>query len=219
MHWVYYVGRFLARIILFSLSSWQIKGREHVPKQGAILIACNHLHVVDPPIIAVSVSLKTMTMAKEELFHHWFSRYFVKNFGAFPVRRRGVDRAALRQAEQWLKQGTSLIMFPEGKRSDTIQMQPALPGLALLASRLGFPILPIGITGTEKLRETGWWLRRPRITVNIGQPFYPSNNAKLTRDGINQLADSVMEHIAALLPPEYHGVYAEGENAKDRKGS
>jgi 1-acyl-sn-glycerol-3-phosphate acyltransferase len=218
MHWVYYLGRFLSRVILFLLSRWQVKGRENIPAQGPLLIVCNHLHVVDPPIIAVSVRLKTVLMAKEELFRHWFTRFFVQNFGSFPVRRRGADREALRQAEHWLKQGVSLIMFPEGKRSSSIQLQPAFHGSALLASRLGIPILPVGITGTEKLRKPTWWLCRPRITVNIGQPFYLPPDNKLTRAKLSQLTNYTMEHIAKLLPPEYRGVYAKGEDAEDREG-
>lgn len=218
MHWLYYVGRFLIRVILFLMSSWQVKGQENVPEQCPLVIVCNHLHVVDAPIIAVSVPLKIIFMAKEELFRHWFSRFVVQNFGTFPVRRRGVDREALRQAECWLKQSVPLVMFPEGKRSSTIQMQPAFPGSALIASHLGVPILPVSIIGTEKLYERLWWLRRPRITVNIGQPFYlPPTDSKLTRAKLAQLTDSMMKHIAELLPPEYQGVYARGENAEDRE--
>jgi 1-acyl-sn-glycerol-3-phosphate acyltransferase len=217
MHWVYYFGRVLSRMILFTTSDWHVKGKENIPKQGPLLIVCNHLHVVDPPIVVTSIKLKTVIMAKEELFHHWFSRFFVRNFGTFPVRRRGVDREALQQAEYWLGRGVSLLMFPEGKRTSTIQMQPALHGSALIASQLGIPILPVSIIGTERLREHRWWLRRPRITVTIGQPFYPlPANGKLTRDELYQLTQSIMENIACLLPPEYRGVYAGGESASHR---
>jgi 1-acyl-sn-glycerol-3-phosphate acyltransferase len=153
-------------------------------------------------------------MAKEELFQNWWSRFWVKNFGAFPVRRQGAGREALNNAEKWLKQGVSLIIFPEGKRSGTIQMQSALTGAALIASRLGVPVLPVSITGTEELRKSDWWRHRPKITVNIGQPFYvPSADGGLTKDERYQLANSIMEHIAGLLPAEYRGVYAGGENA------
>jgi 1-acyl-sn-glycerol-3-phosphate acyltransferase len=203
---------------LFTTSSWRVKGRENVPKQGPFIIVCNHLHVVDPPIVAVSVNLKTVIMAKEELFLQRWSRFWVKNYGTFPVQRHGLDRAALRQAEYWLKEGVSLLMFPEGKRSSTIQMQPALHGSALIALRLGVPVLPVSITGTEKLREPGWWLRRPRITVTIGQPFYvPKVDGKLTKAGLYQLTSYIMENVASLLPPEYRGVYAGGANARDRE--
>ena len=95
-------------------------------------------------------------------------------------------------------------------------MQSAFPGSALIASRLGIQVLPVSITGTERLRESFWWLRRPRITVTIGQPFYLSSaDSKLTRAELARLTDSMMRHIAELLPPEYRGKYAEGENARD----
>lgn len=214
MNWVYYFGRFLSKVILYSVSDWQVKGRENVPDQGSLLIVCNHLHVVDPPIIAASIQIKTVIMAKEELYRGRWSRFWVQNFGTFPVRRGVPDRRALSQAEYWLKQGVSLIMFPEGKRSSTIEMQPALLGSALIASRLNVPVLPVSITGTEKLREPGWWLRRPRITITIGQPFHtPPIDGKLTKDDLTQLTNYIMGHIAGLLPREYQGVYARGESA------
>lgn len=214
MHWVYYFGRFFIHIVVFPLAAWRVQGRENLPARGPLLIVCNHLHVADPPIVAASVRRKTVFMAKEELFQTWWSRFWVQNFGAFPVHRRGVDREALRQAEHWLKQGVSLIMFPEGKRSADARMQPALPGAALLASRLDVPILPVSITGTEKLQnlKKSWWHRR-RITVNIGAPFrLPPADGRLTRDELARLTRFIMEHVAGLLPPEYRGVYA-GEKA------
>jgi 1-acyl-sn-glycerol-3-phosphate acyltransferase len=139
----------------------------------------------------------------------------VSNFGAFPVRRGGVDREVLRLAEHWLKQGVSLIMFPEGTRSPDARMQPALPGAALIASRLGIPVLPVGITGTDKLRNLMWCLRhRPAITVTIGKPFNPPvAEGKQTREQRQQMIDFMMRKIAAILPPEYRGVYAGEENA------
>ncbi len=221
MHWVYYFGRVLIRILVLPFASWHIKGRENVPDRGPLLIVGNHLHLADPPIVAASIKLKSVLMAKEELWQNGWSRFWVENFGAFPVRRGGIDREVLRQAERWLKQGISVIMFPEGSRSQTTRMQPALPGAALIASRLGIPILPVGIAGTDKLRNLKWCvLHRPRITVTIGKPFNPPpSDGKLTREQRNRLINDIMRKIAALLPPEYHGVYAGEENAQDREGN
>jgi len=218
MHWVYYFGRGLARTILFLFSNWQVKGKENVPDKGPLLIVCNHLHLGDPPIVGTSIKLKSVFMAKEELFRGWWSRFWVKNFGAFPVHRGKLDREAIRQAENWVNRGFCLIMFPEGKRSSNAQMQPAFPGSALIASRLGIPVLPVSITGTEKFKKPSGWLSRPRVTVTIGQPFNPPlPDGKMTRAELDRLTRYIMGKIAELLPPEYHGVYARGNDDRNRK--
>jgi 1-acyl-sn-glycerol-3-phosphate acyltransferase len=220
MHWVYYFGRVLIRIIVFPFANWRVKGRENVPADGPLLIACNHLHIADPPIIATSIKLRTVLMAKEDLWQQRWSRFWVENFGAFPVRRESIDRESIRTAEDWLHRGVSVIIFPEGGRSKQAVLQPALPGAALIAAHMGVPVLPVGITGTDKLRKLGWCLfHRPRITVNIGRPFnLTETEGRLTRDKRRQLADEIMKKIAELLPPEYHGVYGGNEDDDDREG-
>lgn len=209
MHWVYYFGRVIIRIMVFPFAGWRVKGRENVSSPGPFLIACNHLHLADPPIVAASLPLKCVFMAKEDLWHNRWSRYWVENFGAFPVRRGGFDREAIRQAEDWLKKGVSVMMFPEGTRSNNARLQEALPGVALIAQRMGVPILPVSITGTEKLVNLFWcFWHRPRITVTIGKPFcltsFEDMPARALRIGH---MNEIMGRIAALLPQEYRGVY------------
>ena len=215
MHWVYYFGRGLIRFLVFFFATWTVKGKENLPSQGPLLIVCNHNHIADSPIVASSIPRKSVFMAKEDLWHNVWSRYWVENFGAFPVKRDGFDRDAIRRAEHWLQQGMAVIMFPEGTRSPDGRMIPALPGAALIASHLNVPILPVAITGSDKLRNLGWcFLHHPRITLTIGKPFnLPPAEGKSTREQRQQMIDFIMRKIAALLPPEYHGVYAGGENA------
>ncbi len=209
MPWFYYVGRVIMRMLLFLLVRWQVKGRDNVPAQGPVLVVANHLNLADPPLLGVSLGRNVIFMAKEELFRSRFSGYFIRNFGAFPIHRGRLDREALRQADEVLARGLALLMFPEGKRSENTQLQPAFPGTALIALRSGIPILPVGITGTEKLKGRAWLLHRPRITVNIGHPFYlPSVSSKLTKMELAECTNLIMEHIAELLPPEYRGNYA-----------
>ncbi len=172
MPWFYYVARVILRMLFFFLTRWRIRGKENVPPEGPVLVVANHLNLTDPPLLAVSLNRKVIFMAKKELFRSKFSSYFVRGFGAFPVRRGQLDGKALRQAEQVLAEGKALAMFPEGARSHSTQLRPAFSGSALIALRSCAPILPVGITGTEKIRGMAWFLRRPRITVNIGHPFY-----------------------------------------------
>ena len=208
MHWFYYTGRFLTQVVLHLLTNWQVTGRKNVPVHEPLLIVANHLNLADPPLIAVSVNRKTVFMAKEELFRKTLPHYFVRHFGAFPVYRGRLDRDAFRQAEHWLERDFALVMFPEGMRSRDARLQPAFPGSVLIAARLGVPILPVGIAGTEQIKGKFWWLRRPRVTVNIGRVFtLPPTGGKLTREERAQLADYIMQHIAELLPPEYRGDY------------
>ena len=208
MHWIYYGGRLFTRVVLFLFTRWEVRGKENIPKQGPLLIAVNHLNLADPPIIGVSINRKAMFLAKEELFRSKFTGYVVRNYGAFPVRRGRMNKEAMRRSSQLLAQGMALIMFPEGKRSRSAQLESAFSGAALIAARNSAPILPIGITGTEKIKGLTWWLRRPKITVNIGCPFsLPLVNGKLARVELNRFTHSVMEHIAELLPAEYRGDY------------
>lgn len=214
MPWFYYVAKAILRMFFSLLTSYQVRGKENIPSQGPLLVVANHINLTDPPLIGISLGRKVMFMAKEELFRHRFPGYLMRGFGAFPVYRKQADRQAIRQAKQILAKGLALIMFPEGKRSLNAQLQPALSGSALIARHSDAPILPVGITGTEKLRGVAWLLHRPQITVNIGQPFsLPPVNGKLTKEELARLTNYTMERIAELLPQEYRGNYTGKEIA------
>ena len=209
MSWAYYLGRATVRLLVFLLTRRTVKGRENVPDQGPLLIVANHIHLADPPLLGISLGRKLTFMAKEGLFRSRFTAYFMLRFGAFPTGQRGSNRAAPRQALRVLAEGRALVVFPEGTRSHHGQLGAALPGSALVACHSGAPILPVGITGTEQLRGIAWIVRRPRVTVNIGRPFYLTPvDGKLTKKERADLTDSIMRHIAELLPREYRGGYA-----------
>lgn len=204
MNWFYYFGRFLMRILLAFLTRWEVKGKENVPPSGPLIIAANHRHAADAPLLAVSIPRKMIFMAKEELFRSALGDYFVRGFGAFPVSRSNGALGAVRQAIDLLQRDYVLAMFPEGTRSKNGQMGQAYPGLAFLAQKTAAPILPVGISGTDKLDEKGWMFRRPRISVTIGFPFsLPSANGK--RNGRETSTAFIIEKIARLLPPENRG--------------
>ena len=211
MFWLYLIGKLIVGAFFRLFTCWRVEGKENVPPKGAVLVVANHINFNDPPLLGVSLGRQVVFMAKEELFRFRPLGYFLSSMGSFPVHRGRLDRNAIRQSQRGLAEGRALVMFPESTRSRNAQLQRALPGSALIASRQAVPVLPVGIFGTEKLKKTFWIFRRPRITVNIGPPFsLPKAGGKLTKDELAEHTELIMRRIAELLPPEYRGVYGEG---------
>ncbi len=212
MSWFYYFGRFVIRVTLFIFTSTHVTGKKNVPENGSLLVVANHLSLADPPLLGACLARKAIFMAKEELFRHWFTRYFIRGFGAFPVYRGQLDRKAIRRAEKVLASGLVLVMFPEATRSVEARLQEAYSGSTLIALRSGTLILPIGITGTENVKGMKWLIHHPRLTVNIGRPFkLPEVNGKISRLVLSERTDFMMKHISELLPDKYRGVYGNNE--------
>jgi len=196
--------------------SWEAKGRGNVPLSGPLIVVANHVHVIDGELLLFGVSRWIIYIAKEPLFHYPILGALLRWAQALVVYRQGTlneTRELLKQAEQTLNKGSVIGIFPEGKRSHQGKLQAGKPGLALLASRMHIPILPVGISGTDKIHGISWLWKRPHIVINIGKPFYlPQPDGRVTKLQRKALADLMMQKIAALLPPEYQGVYAKRED-------
>jgi len=196
--------------------SWEAKGRGNVPLSGPLIVVANHVHVIDGELLLFGVSRWIIYIAKEPLFHYPILGALLRWAQALVVYRQGTlneTRELLKQAEQTLNKGSVIGIFPEGKRSHQGKLQAGKPGLALLASRMHIPILPVGISGTDKIHGISWLWKRPHIVINIGKPFYlPQPNGRVTKLQRKALSDLMMQKIAALLPPEYQGVYAKRED-------
>lgn len=201
--------KFLLRISL----SWKVDGKENVPSEGPFIMVANHVHLVDPILLISTFPRWINFMAKEELFRYPFLRIIIRWAQAFSIHRRGTiadKQETMNQAKNLLNKGLVLGMFPEGKRNHNGKLLPGKPGSAVIASRMGIPLLPVGIVGTEKLKGTSWLWKRPGIVVNIGQPFkLPPTNGRLTKSQTKSLTDLMMKKIAALLPRENQGVYGD----------
>lgn len=183
---------------------------------GPLIIAANHVHLLDPILLAIICPRWISFMAKEELFRSPFLMPVIHWAQAFPVRRRGTikdKREALKQAKDMLDKGLALGVFPEGKRSSEGKLIIAKPGSAIIASQMGVPILPIGIIGTHKIKLLNWPWSRPGVVVNIGQPFkLPAVEGRLNKSQTKLLTTQLMGKIAAMLPSEYQGAYSECED-------
>jgi 1-acyl-sn-glycerol-3-phosphate acyltransferase len=209
---LYHVVHIILRFLFLLLTKRRITGRENIPSQGPAIFVGNHIHLIDSPLLGISLGRRVQFMAKEEMFHSRITGYFMTIFGAFPVAKGRLDMKAFRQAFQILSDGQTLVIFPEGMRSKNYRLKLAFPGAALIASRTDTPIIPVVITGTEKVKGIKWLWQRPVITVSIGPPFtLPQVKGRLTKFTLAKLTDIIMEHIAQLLPIEYHGQYSTQE--------
>lgn len=181
--------------------------------EGPIIVASNHLSWIDIPLIGLAIPRRIAFMAKSEYFRSPFHAFLVRLYGGFTVDRGTVDRTALSAALLALHNGCALGIFPEGTRSRTFQLQRGKLGTAYIALTNDASIVPVGISGTERIRnryeKKSGLLHRPTVTVNIGQPFKlpPPRNSRPTRAEIVSGTETIMQRIAALLPEDYQGVY------------
>ncbi len=204
--------RWFVRAFLRLFTRLEVHGAEKVPTTGATLWTMNHLHWLDPPIGFAIVERPAAMFAADK----WERRPVIGHLlrwsqSTIFVARGEVDRKALSQALEVLKAGALLAIAPEGTRSKTGALQQGREGPAYLASRTGAVIVPVGAYGQEKAVACWKRLRRPHIVVQVGEPFVlPGTPNKAKGPQLAAYTDEIMRRIAALLPPEYRGVYAEG---------
>ena len=202
---LYFAIRWLAIFVFHIANRVRLKGRYNVPRQGAFIVAANHLSWTDIPIIPMHFQRKVVYMAKEEYFSGKMA-WLVRFMGSFPVKRGEGDRQALRTGEEQLKKGNILVIFPEGTRSRTRTMAKAHAGMGMIALRTGVPVVPVAIWGSENALKK---FRAP-VTISYGEPIvFKPKGKKITREDIDEATETVMHKIAAMLPAEYRGVYGE----------
>ena len=205
---MYYFLKWVAWLLVALTISYHRQGKQNIPARGPLLVVANHMSVSDPVLVGIALGRRVTFLAKEELFKNPFSAYFVRQFGAIPVYRGRLNREALNKTRTILLRKGVIGMFPEGQRSKNGAMIHAQPGSALIAAHNRVLILPVAITGTEKIRGMNWLKHRPSVLVNIGKPFYlPDVEKALSGEKLDLYSELIMRRIAELLPEKYRGVY------------
>lgn len=190
---VYYFLRFL--ISIFAPLLWRIRihGGQNIPTDGALIIAANHIHALDPIPLVIATRRPISFMAKEELFRWPVIGWLATHAGSFPVKRGRADVQAVRSALKVLDDGRVLGIFPEGTRSKTGELQEALSGAALFAARTGAPIVPVAIDAIYRFRGL--------VKVTVGEPMYVTSSqpGKPTVEDRAEGTATLMHRIAELL--------------------
>ena len=153
----------------------EISGRENVPKTGPVVMAANHLSLIDPPFVGLTIKRNVRYLALEELFGQ--SRFFDRltlYFGAIPISRVRPTHGALRTALEELARGGVVGVFPEGGRVAAWGEVEPKKGAAWLSMQSGAPLVPVALNGTEgTLSLTEPRIRRTAVRVWVDEPLHP----------------------------------------------
>lgn len=180
----------------------KVDGLEYLPLDGPVVVACNHVTNFDVFPIQLSLPRPIFFMAKAELFKFPLMDVALRNLGAFPVYRGEKDAWAMRHARRVLEHGQTLGMFPEGTRNKGKGLGVAKTGTARMAIDNSCPIVPMVVTGTD-----GYFKHLPR-RANVTVKLLPLLLPRLGETPLS-LTDRLMFSMAAALPKDMRGVYAE----------
>ena len=225
--WYWLLKYILLGPLLAILGRPKVEGLEYVPQSGPVILASNHLAVMDSFYLPLVVRRRITFLAKSEYFtgtglKGWLSRWFFTAVGQVPIDRSNADtaQAALDTADRVLREGKLLGMYPEGTRSPDGRLYKGKTGLARLALETGVPVIPVAMIGTNVVNPPGTtMLRFGRVTVRFGKPMDFSRFDGLAGNRFIERAviDEVIYELMGLSGQEYVDIYA--ATVKDGNGS
>ena len=204
--------RSIVRFFMRLIADIEVNGIEKLPP-GNIIVAANHLGRLDTAALLCILDREDIIMPVAEKYKaHPFYGAIGRAINAVWLNRFDADYSALKQILERMKQGGLLVIAPEGTRSKTEALQQGKMGVAFLANKSGYPVLPVAVTGTEDrvILENLKRFRRSKITATAAEMLtieIPKGQGR--EEAMREATDEIMCRIAALLPEKYHGVYAD----------
>jgi 1-acyl-sn-glycerol-3-phosphate acyltransferase len=213
-----FVLRQLIRLGFGILSDLEIIGKENLPAQGPLIVVANHFNFADPAAVIRATPWPLDFFGGFQMPDApWLMGWLPKVWGIYTVRRGAPSLSAMRAAKAVLSQNGVLGIFPEGGSWAQV-LRPARPGTAYVAVHTGVRLLPIGLDGMVDLFPRLKQGRRAKVIIRIGQPFGPFESQArglALRQELEVIGDRIMEHIAALIPPERRGVYSSDPKVRE----
>ncbi|HSG44578.1 MAG TPA: lysophospholipid acyltransferase family protein [Anaerolineales bacterium] len=204
--------RFLIRFLLRLIAKVETYGKENVPLAGGMILSSNHIGILDIIMVYVAIDRTDIFIPVAEKWERYgWIKWLGKQLNFLFIDRYNPDLKAMRKMISLMKDGKCLVIAPEGTRSRTGGLIEGKPGVAYLAARSGFPVIPVAITGTEDKVLLGnvKRLRRSNVTLTGGKQFIIPPLPKKNRDeALQNYTDEIMCQMAAILPERYRGVYA-----------
>lgn len=206
------IVRAIARVVLGVIARIEIIGNVDY-QTGGYIIAANHVGRLEAFLVMLLAERDDVVLILAEKYRKYaFWRYVARKVDAIWVNRFDADFAALRAVLKRLEQGEVLAVAPEGTRSPTATLLPGRPGAIYLAAKSGLPLIPIGVVGTEDavVKHRLKRFKRLDVVVRVAEPYTVPPMPRAGRDEwLQAQTDDLMCRIAALLPADHRGVYAD----------
>jgi len=208
----YRIGHTLSKLVAWFFCSFRVQGRERLENLPAgLLIASNHVSFLDPPFIGSAFREPLYYFARKTLFAHPVANFLFTRVNAIPVNQEKPELSALKHVIGLLKEGRKVLIFPEGERtSDGKLKAEGEPGVGMIVSKAGVPVLPVRLFGPEKALPRGSKrLKRHPATLVVGEPIdlgdLLADASLATKDRYQAIANRIMAAIAALELRESRG--------------
>ncbi len=190
----------LAFLAFKLLCRFEVIDKEKIPSEGPAILAPNHRSYIDIPLVALTTKRVVHFMGKAEIWDRKFGGWISTVFGSFPVRRGLRDRSALATALYLLEQGEVVCIFPEGTRLDGPGIGELQAGVAYLAEKSGAPIVPVGISGAERLLDRRGILHPFRkVRMKIGDPILVERSREIDRRAATDILKGSLERLIEEL--------------------
>jgi len=201
------------------LTRVEVRGLENLPASGGFILSSNHLSRLDAPLIFILLKGRKLTAFAADTYRpRPFFRAILRSIDVIWVHRGAIGPSTIRYAIHALRNGSAIGVAPEGTRSPTHALIEGKTGAAFLALAAGVPIVPIALDNPEKILPSLARLRRQPVTITVGKPIVLPPQPDGHRPDSQTLEDDtteVMCRIAAMLPPERRGVYADHPRLKE----
>ncbi len=196
---LYSILKIISKIYFKIFYNLKVFGYENLNIATNFIVSPNHTHWLDIPLIGSILPKKMYSFAKKELFENKLTSLILRSLGGFPVDRGAVSKTSIENAIEALKKGP-LLLFPEGTRSRTGELLKGKRGAIYIATVAKVPIIPVGIVG---LGRKFIHVKRTKLAVYIGKPFYPyevfdPNEKDYYEKATNYLMEQIKECIEKL---------------------
>lgn len=205
MNFWYWIGHTLSKLFARVVCSYRVQGRERLEAiPGGLLICGNHVSFLDPPLIGAAYRDPIYYFARKTLFDHPIAKYILPRVNAIPVNQEKPEISSLKTVIALLKEGKKVVIFPEGERSfDGVMKSEGEPGVGMIVSKAGVPVLPVRLFGAEKALPRGSGkIRRHPVTLVVGEPIefgdLLEDTTVSTKDRYQAIASRIMGAIASL---------------------